>query len=439
MVERSFKNLFQKLEEKGEALQNLCNIIRGVDSSADRVTPKSVSFLPTQKIEQHGIKNGDGVFLLTENEKNALQFLPNELELVKPTYKNSDICPYFVDIEKNLFIIYTKKDTQIDLYSNILNHLEKFREILESRGEHTKGESGWYALHRPRDEKLLCSKKIVCSRWGEKGPNYFGFQTDEYYEGTDTRIIIPKDPAQEDIFYILAVLNSSLIKKWLGEKSQRRGYTAQSTLSQVPIHRINFDNPKEIKFHDEIVEKVKTIREKMDELAEYSKCFSDPRLTKLDFDAPLPEVNDEAIIKSISPGNLYNIRTHPELKIEKPKGLEEKKFYLSKVEKTQPILAGKAHLKLRGKNKTSLFIEGPYELLNLLFDILPNWKGKPWSEIKENLLLPDNVISFNTQKNKVLDEVQNIRSEILELQKQIDQIVYKLYELKETEIKIVEG
>ena len=76
---------------------------------------------------------------------------------MKPTYKNSDICPYFVDIDEKFFIIYTKKDTQIDSYPNIQSHLEKFREILESRGEHTRGETGWYALHRPRDEKLLNS------------------------------------------------------------------------------------------------------------------------------------------------------------------------------------------------------------------------------------------------------------------------------------------
>ena len=43
------------------------------------------------------------------------------------------------------------------------------------------------------------------------------------------------------------------------------------------------------------------------------------------------------------------------------------------------------------------------------------------------------------KKANILNEVQNIRSEILELQKQIDQIIYKLYNLDEREIKIVES
>ena len=437
-IERSFRELFQKLEEKGEALQNLCNIIRGVDSSADRVTPQNIIALPSQKIEQFGIKKGDGIFLLTENEKNHLQLLPNELELMKPTYKNSDICPYFVDIDEKFFIIYTKKDTQIDSYPNIQSHLEKFREILESRGEHTRGETGWYALHRPRDEKLLNSNKIVCSRWSEKGPKYFGFQTGEYYEGTDIRVIVPNDSIQEDNFYILAILNSGLIKKWIAKKAQRRGYTPQSTLFQIPIHRINFDNLEEVKLHDEIVDKVKSIREKMAKLAEYSKYFAEPKLTRLKFDEPLPKVNDEAIIKSLASENVRNLRTHPEVKIRKPEGFEEDKFYLSKVEKPELILTGNAQLKLKGKDKTSVFIEGPYELLKLLFDILPNWRGKPWSKIKENILLPDTIVCFNAQKAKILNEVREVRLEISELQKEIDQIVYKLYELTNEEIKVIE-
>jgi len=178
----------------------------------------------------------------------------------------------------------------------------------------------------------------------------------------------------------------------------------------------------------------------MAELAKYSKYFSGPRLTKLEFDAPLPEVNDGAIIKSIAPENQYSMRTHPEIKIEKPKGFEDEKFYLSKVNKPELTLTGNVQLELKGKNRTSVFIEGPRDLLKLLADILSlsNWKNKSWSEIKENLLLPDSIVSFNAQKARILNEVRDVRTKILQLQKEIDQIVYKLYGLTEEEIKVVE-
>ncbi len=427
LIRRSEKGLIQSVTERGEPILKVCDIMRGVDSSADRVTDENITAIPSLKIEQFNIKKGDGIFLLSENEKEALQFLPNELDLLKPTYKNSDICPYFVDIAEKLFILYLKKNTDMSSRPNILNHLEKFREILEGRGGHERGESGWYSLHRGRKERILCSNKIVCSRWGKKGPEYFGFQTGEYFEGTDTATIVPNEFVNENVFYILAVLNSALIKKWITEKAQRRGYTAQSILSQIPVHRIDFDDHEEVKMHDEIVDKVKSIREKIADLAKCSRYFTGVRLTKLEFSAPLPDFDIEAIIKGILSENLFNIRTHPELNIRKPKDIKDNEIYLSKINEPENILTGNAQIELIDKDKMSIFIEGPYELLKLIFYILPNWKGKPWDEIKENLLLPKNIQNFIIQKDKILDEVKNIRKEILELQKQIDQTVYILY------------
>jgi len=291
-----------------------------------------------------------------------------------------------------------------------------------------------------RDKNALSSKKIVTPRWGED-IKPFALQTGDFYENSDINLIVSKADARENILYILGILNSCLITNWMKMKARQKGLTRQSILFQIPIRSINFDNSEDVRMHDEIVDKVKSIREKMAELAKYSKYFSGPRLTKLEFDAPLPEVDDEAIIKSILPENQYSIRTHPEIKIEKPKGFEDGKFYLSKVDKPELALTGNVQLKLKGKNGTFVFIEGPRDLLKLLADnlILSNWKNKPWSEIKENLLLPDNFSNFNVQKTRVLNEVRDVRTKILQLQKEIDQMVYKLYGLSEEEIKVVEG
>ena len=376
LVEKGIKDLLEKIESSSESLLKLCDIIRGVDSSADKVTPKNISYLPNWKIEKFNIKAGDGIFLLTEDEKNNLGLSPKELEIVKPTYKNSDICPYFVDIKQSLYFIYTRKDTQIDLYPKIRNHLEKFREILENRGEHYPGEVGWFSLHRPRNEKLLSSEKIVCPRWGEEGPSCFGYQTGKYYESTDTRVIVPKNSVQGNIFYILAILNSKLIKIWANSKIQRKGYTAQSALSQIPLRCIDFNNPDEVKMHDKIVENVKLIRKNMAKLAKYSKFFKE-RLTKLDFDAPLPEVNNEEIIKSLPSEKIYSLRTHPDIKIIKPKEFNESSFYISRIiMSNQPTLTGTFSIELKGKNKKSVFIEGASDLLDLIADVLTNKKGK---------------------------------------------------------------
>ncbi len=437
-LSRSTKQFIACIESQGKPLQMFCQIVQGIVSGADRVTHHNIRLLPEEKIREDNVKVGNGIFILTQREKENLTLTSVEETLLHKTYKNSDINPYYVDFTNSpeIYIIYTAKETDIDAYPNIEAHLRKFKEILADRLNRYNESYSWFCLHREREEKLLSSTKIVTSRWGED-IKPFALQTGNFYENSDINLIIPKTETRESILYILGILNSGVIINWMRVKARQKGLTRQSILLQIPIHLINFEDPEEVRMHNVTVNKVKSIREKVAELAKYSKYFSGHRLTRLQFDAPLPEVNTEAIIKSIPPENLYNLRTHPEIKIEKPKNFEGDKFSPTKVEKPELILTGNAQLRLKGKNET-VFIEGPYELLRLFFNVLSKWKGKLWSEIKENLLLPDNIVSFNTQKSKISNEVQDIRTEILQLQQEIDQIVYKLYGLTKEEIKIIE-
>ena len=426
LLKQSSRNLLKKLEEKGKPLKEVCDITRGVDSSADRVTKQNIEILPALKVEEFDIKIGDGIFLLRENEKDSLQLLPTELEVVKPTYKNSDICPYFVDIDENLFILYLKKRTNMSFYPNILKHLEKFREILESRGEHKKGEAGWYSLHRPRNETILKSEKIVFPRWSEKGPEHFGFQIGEYFEGTDIGVIVPKEFVKENILYFVAILNSTLIKKWIAEKAQRRGYTAQSAIFEIPVRRINFDDVEDALLYNEIVEKVKTIRDKLAEISIYSRYFKGIRLTRLKPREPLPEIDSESIVQTVPPEKQFSLRTCPIIKLIYPQDFEETKFILNKVGKVELTLEG-PELKLIGKDQKELFLKGQEEMLHVISIILENHKNEPWSSIKELPLIPENVGDYEKKKQEVIEKVVTLRTEIQRLKASIDEIVLKLY------------
>ena len=277
--------------------------------------------------------------------------------------------------------------------------------------------------------------------------NTFAYSSDDFFSSKDLYYItyqVEPPNISESLKYVLGVLNSSTIDFWCFHKLKQKGNVREyyaTPLKNIPIPRINFDEPEEVRMHDEIVDKVNSMLEKIAKLAKYSKYFAGSRLPKLEFDAPLPELDDEAIIKRIAPEKQYSIRIHPEIKIEQSKSFRSDKFYLTKVAKPEFTLTGNVQLELKGKTGTSVFIEGPRDLLKLLADILSlsNWQNKSWSEIKENLLLPDNIVIFNAQKTKVLNDVRDVREKILQLQKEIDQIVYKLYGLSEKEIEIVEG
>ncbi len=319
----------------------------------------------------------------------------------------------------------------------------KFKGILDYQLVGYAETNKWYALTRASEESVLKREKIFTPYRAEK--NTFAYSNDDFFSSKDLYYItyqIEPPNIAESLKYVLGVLNSSTIEFWCFHKLKQKGNVREyyaTPLKNIPIHRINFDEPEKVRMHNEIVDKVNSMLEKIAKLAKYSKYFSGLRLTKLEFDAPLPEVDNEAIIKSIAPENQYSIRTHPEIKIEQLKGFRSDKFYMSKVDKPELTLTGNVQLELKGKNGTSVFIEGPRDLLKLLADILSlsNWKNKPWSEIKDKLLLPDNIVSFNAQKTRILNEVRDERAKILQLQKEIDQMVYKLYGLSEEEIKIV--
>jgi len=317
-------------------------------------------------------------------------------------------------------------------HPEVISHLDKFKEILLNRPENNN-----LFVARPRNPKLIENEKIVVSRWGAK-TRKFAYQSKDFYELSDINVFILKKDLPENIFYILGLLNSALISQWFEQTIGKEGAIQISLLKKIPIYRIDFNNPEEVKMHDKIVENVKFIRENMAKLARYSKFFKE-RLTKLDLDAPLPEVNNEEIIKSLPPEKIYSLRTHPDIKIIKPKEFNENSFYISRIiMSNQPTLTGTFSLELKGKNKKSVFIEGASDLLDLIADVLTNKKGKSWKEIKETLI-PESMTIFNKHKTKIINNVQNIRNTISQLQNEINQIVYCLYGLNKSEIRIIEG
>jgi len=436
----NIESVLKHMVKVGVPLINLCNINSGADVTISCLTPAYAKVLSTQTIQKFGLQIGDGIFALNESEFHRLNPNVCEREVIKPFIKNSEIAKYIIEEDDKKYLIYLDWESNLDDYPQIKQHLEKFRPIMEDQIARYDEKYPWWALHRPREQQIFESTKIVNPQHAQEP--LFAYSEKPLYASRDVYYITPVEQTKESLFYLLGILNSKLVKIWLTFKGKKKGAAFElktTPLSKIPIHRINFNDSKEVKIHDEIVNKVKSIRERMAELAKYSKYFSGPRLTRLPSDIPLPEINNEAIIKSISPENLYSVRTHPELKIERSKDFDQEKFYLSKVEKQQLTLTGEAHLKVKSKDGISIFIKGPYDLLKLLFDILSVWIGKPWNEIKENILLPDKIQSFTAQRGQILNDVQNIRTNIIELQKEIDQIVYKLYGLNEAEATMMNG
>ncbi|MFX0195859.1 MAG: N-6 DNA methylase [Candidatus Hodarchaeota archaeon] len=434
------KGKLSHIEERAEPLKNMCDIIQGIVSGTDAVTGGqrgNIHLLPEKKIKKYGIKVGDGIFVLTEEEKLALDLSHDEDFLLKKTYKNSDICQYLTDLSdyNPLYVIYVKKKNDMKAFPSILAHLEKFKEILEERLKRYEEDYDWYCLHRERDESVLSSSfKIVTPRWGEE-LKPFSLQTGEFYENSDINVIVPKDKTKEDIMYLLGLLNSSLVKWWMTEKARQKGLTRQSILFKLPVHRIDFDNHEEVKLHGQITEKVKAIRKKIAELATYSKYFREVKLTQLKPQDALPGMNSESIIQALMPEKRFSLRTHPDIKINYGHHFEDVKFILSKTGNVELTLEG-SELKLIGKDRKVVFLKGAEQLLGIISSILENHKNDSWTSIKELPIIPENVEDYEDKKAEIIENVVTLRTQIQTLQTSIDEMVLQLYGIPKDFVKM---
>jgi len=399
---------------------------QGIVPNPDRTTAQNIKSLPKDR----QVEANEGVFVLTKDEIATLKLSNNEQALIKRSYRNSDICRYYIDIpdEERLFLIYITKREKIESYPTIKDHLLRYREILDKRREVREGKIPWYSLHWPREQRLFEQQKIVCSNWGNDWQP-FALQEAGFYERRDITLFIPKPGVKESLFYFLGLLNSSLLINWVREKLKQRGYMRQELQKQIPIRRIDFNNPGDVKHHDAIVEKVKAIREKLAELAKYSKYFDGPRLPRLKFDDPLPPLKVEALLQELPEDKLHSLRTHPDIEIIKPKGFRGDEFRLQRVGKVQRTLEG-PQLALKSKDGQVLTLAGPEPLLEVVVESLKMRKGQSWEQIKRKLLLPETADLLHKRRERLIAQVEGLRREILSLQKEINEIVGKLYGLR---------
>ncbi len=167
-------------------------------------------------------------------------------------------------------------------------------------------------------------------------------------------------------------------------------------------------------------------------LAGYNQFFPKARLTRLQDRDPLPEISDEEIVKAFDSSSLRIIRTHPQIKYQ-PKNPQH--FFVKSIKEAEDAQS----LVITSKDKQKITLIAPEALLAYLERILPNYIGREWDQIINQVLLPTQPDLFAQRREEILSEVTNLRQEIKALKEEIDTIVFKLYELNEDEQKVIMG
>jgi len=194
-------------------------VANGIHHHHDRVNRERSKILGGQ------YKIGEGIFVLSNEEKNAIPFTKTELGLLKPSYTSKELHRWHGNPTNQEWVIYTdssfKDKKKIEKYPNIKKHLDQFKEVITSDNKP-------YGLHRARDENFFKGEKIIAIRKCTR-PTFTYVDFDSYVSAT-FYVIKTKRLNQK---YLVGLLNSELVAFWLRHKGKMQGNNYQ--IDKEPI------------------------------------------------------------------------------------------------------------------------------------------------------------------------------------------------------------
>lgn len=220
-------SVLKKILQQGDLFLEKNEVANGIHPHHDYVNKKS------QQILGNGFFVGQGIFVLTGDEKEALDLSNKELQLLKPYYTTKQLSRWSGNPKNVEWIIYTtskfNKIESIYPYPHLKEHLDQFSEVITSDNKP-------YGLHRAREESFFKGEKITALRKCVGMPRFTYTNFDCYVSATF--YIIKTNRVNQK--YLTALLNSKLIAFWLKYKGKMQGNNYQ--IDKEPILSIPIKN-----------------------------------------------------------------------------------------------------------------------------------------------------------------------------------------------------
>jgi hypothetical protein len=249
-VDKKVGEILDKMEAGERWFLDKKEVAQGIVAPQEFVTERH---LENSNIEA---RPNEGIFQLTTQEKENLNFTVQELDYIKPFYTTEQLGRYLANPQNNLWVIYTTNDikNKIDDLPNIKSHLDRFSEIITSDNKP-------YGLHRARDEKFFKGKKIVSLRKCTE-PTFCFTDFDCYL--SQTYYIIKTDKV--NLKFLTGVLNSKIVAYWLRYKGKMQGDLYQidkDPLLNIPIPQATAEQQTQVA---ELVDRVMDLKKEQKEL-----------------------------------------------------------------------------------------------------------------------------------------------------------------------------
>ena len=205
------------------------------------VYPQDTINKTSKNVLGNNFKVGDGIFVLSEKEKNQIPFTEKELDLIKPSYTTKELRRYYGLPINQEWLIYTdssfKDKKKIEKYPNIKRHLDQFRKVITSDNKP-------YGLHRARNAYFFEGEKIISVRKCAR-PTFTWVDFDSYVSATFYVI----KTARTNQKYLTGLLNSRLVTFWLKHRGKMQGTNYQvdkQPLLTIPLLSPSFEQQNSI-------------------------------------------------------------------------------------------------------------------------------------------------------------------------------------------------
>lgn len=222
-----------------QTLKDAAHVSNGLMTGCDKISAAHL-----RKTPMPGVRKGEGVFVLDEREKNALQLNAAERKKLKPFFKNSNIHPYAADRRPAGWLVdffYPgDRDLDFSLYPSLRAHLARFRPALLARRQNNNGinkqlANGVYWFGSVRRKMDFDGEKLAVPHRSAR--NAFAFAPGPWYASSDVYFI--SRPAEgTSLWYLLALFNSAPYFAWLFYKGKRKGRLLElysAPLNALPV------------------------------------------------------------------------------------------------------------------------------------------------------------------------------------------------------------
>jgi hypothetical protein len=379
-----------------------------------------------------------------------------ERRLIRRLVRNGDIRKYFVHHEDS-YVIYTEGIENIDEFPNVKIHLMKYRDRLLKRYpcKGSKPKRKWFQYTVPNMQWAFQKPEKIVVPYRAPG-NRFALDTEKCIGAFDIYVIVPKENCPVSIRYLLAILNSSLMDyayiTYYGRRKKAEFEYFSELMNRLPIRKPDH-----------------TVRRRLEALAGKLTDLHSQRLQLLRVYKRLIEATpgkSETTLKHYYDNALaYGIREKEcLLEVVRPKEIEKGRpvpsctLYKIGVEERDKVLYIEAEfqvssepirreklLKMTIENKDlrrfllyslRLFVENSRNRkvigrgADLLDAVLRNVKSNRLStNINENMRAIQALMQEFKTEAPVASSISEIERDIWERSKQIDEIVFSLYEL----------